>query len=235
MSFENETSYDINNLPSIGQQAPHFKGLSTQGDITLDDYKGQWMLLFAYPYDFSPVSTSEFITLQENYEELKDLQISVVGLSVDSIASHIAWLTSIESSFNTNIEFPLIADSSKQISKNYGILSKEDDNQSATRAVLIIDDNLVVRSIMYYPAAIGRNVKEIIRMVKAIKTSDENDAITPENWQPGDKVLALPPSNVKDAKGRVKGDNYKCKTWYYCEKDIEHKTKKIYNAFLQDE
>ncbi|WP_225518255.1 peroxiredoxin [Staphylococcus xylosus] len=181
MSFESGINYDINNLPSIGQQAPHFKGLSTKGDITLDDYKGQWMLLFAYPSDFSPVSTSEFITLQENCNELKDLQISVVSLSVDSISSHIAWLKSIESSFNINIEFPLIADSSKQISKNYGILSKEDAHQSATRAILIIDDNLVVRSIMYYPTSIGRNVNEIIRIIKALKTTDENDSIAPEN------------------------------------------------------
>ncbi|MCE7785458.1 peroxiredoxin [Staphylococcus xylosus] len=235
MSFESGINYDINNLPIIGQQAPHFKGLSTKGDITLDDYKGQWMLLFAYPSDFSPVSTSEFITLQENCNELKDLQISVVGLSVDSISSHIALLKSIESSFNINIEFPLIADSSKQISKNYGILSKEDAHQSATRAILIIDDNLVVRSIMYYPTSIGRNVNEIIRIIKALKTTDENDSIAPENWQPGDKVLSIPPTNFKDANGHINDTNYNCKTWYYCEKDIEHKTKKIYNAFLQDE
>lgn len=235
MSFENETGYDMNNSLYIGQQAPHFKGQSTQGEITLDDFKGQWMLLFAYPSDFSPVSTSEFITLQENYDELKDLQISVVGLSVDSIASHISWLTSIESSFNINIEFPLISDSSKQISIDYGVLSKDDNNQSVTRAVLIIDDNLIIRSMMYYPTAIGRNVNEIIRIVKALKTTDENDSITPENWQPGDKVLSIPPSNFKDAKGRINSSNYNCKTWYYCEKDINHKTKKIYNAFLQDE
>ncbi|MFF0675796.1 peroxiredoxin [Staphylococcus xylosus] len=235
MSFENETGYDMNNSLYIGQQAPHFKGLSTHGEVTLDNFKGQWTLLFAYPSDFSPVSTSEFITLQENYEELKDLQISVVGLSMDSIASHISWLKNIESSFNINIEFPLISDSSKQISIDYGVLSKDDNNQSVTRAVLIIDDNLIVRSIMYYPIAIGRNVDEIIRIVKALKTTEENDSITPENWQPGDKVLSIPPANFKDANGHINDTNYNCKTWYYCEKDIEHKTKKIYNAFLQDE
>ncbi|RIM12731.1 peroxiredoxin, partial [Staphylococcus cohnii] len=149
MPLNSDLHSETQRLPRIGEKAPFFKGQSTQGEITLDDYKNDWVILFAHPADFTPVCTSEFVALQKQYSEFQDLGVKLVGLSVDSLASHVAWLNSIEESFDVQIEFPLISDSNKVISETYGMLAPESNNTESSRAVFIIDDDAVVRAMIY--------------------------------------------------------------------------------------
>ncbi|WP_147641359.1 peroxiredoxin [Staphylococcus nepalensis] len=234
MAFETNDYQKMNSMPYVGEQAPHFNANSTQENISLDDYKGKWFILFAHPSDFDPVSTSEFVALQVASSKLRELNVEVVGISVDNITSHVAWLNSIEETFDTQIEFPLIADLNKQISTDYGMLSKESNGSETSRVIFIIDEDSVVRSVIDYPATIGRNINEILRVIKALKTTDKTEHVTPANWETGDKILAPSPSIIKDAKNRMENPDYECKNWYYCEKDSDDHSKSIYNAFLQD-
>ncbi|MFQ3852916.1 peroxiredoxin [Staphylococcus parequorum] len=180
MPLNSDLHSETQRLPRIGEKAPFFKGQSTQGEITLDDYKNDWVLLFAHPADFTPVCTSEFVALQNQYSEFQDLGVKLVGLSVDSLASHVAWLNSIEESFDVQIEFPLISDSNKVISETYGMLAPESHNTESSRAVFIIDDDAVVRAMIYYPMTTGRNIDELLRVTRAIKISDETGDNTPD-------------------------------------------------------
>lgn len=232
MPLNSDLHSETQRLPRIGEKAPFFKGQSTQGEITLDDYKNDWVILFAHPADFTPVCTSEFVALQNQYSEFQDLGVKLVGLSVDSLASHVAWLNSIEESFDVQIEFPLISDANKVISETYGMLAPESNNTESSRAVFIIDDDAVVRAMIYYPMTTGRNIDELLRVTRAMKTSDETGDNTPTNWKKGDNLLAAPPETLEDAKKRMKDSNYDCKNWYYCEKDDEQNSKKFYNPFL---
>ena len=198
----NET---INRLPLIGDKAPAFKALTTTGTINFpEDYEGKWVLLFSHPSDFTPVCTTEFMTIAAMQEEFDKLNVALIGLSVDSLYSHIAWVRAIEQMEwngmkNIKIRFPVIADLNTKVATKYGMLQPNVSSTQAVRAVFVIDPKGIVRSITYYPLNIGRNFDEILRMVKALQKSDAEHCSLPANWQPGDDVIVPTPITVESA------------------------------------
>ena len=206
-------------LPRIGDPAPDFEAVTTHGTLKLEDYKGSWLILFSHPADFTPVCTTEFIAFAELYPDLQKQGAELLGLSVDSISSHIAWVRNIEEKASVKIPFPIIADLSKEVSLAYGMIHPEQSKTETVRCVFIIDPNQVIRVILYYPLTTGRNMQEILRIITALKTTDEHQVATPANWKPGDMVVVPPPKTQEDAEDRVK-QGYECTDWYLCKKKL---------------
>ena len=196
---------DYNRLPLIGDKAPAFQALTTNGTIHFpEDYEGKWVLFFSHPSDFTPVCTTEFMTMASMKEEFRDMNVELLGLSVDSLYSHIAWIRRIEELEwnglkNVKIDFPVIADLSTKVSTKYGMLQPNVSSTQAVRAVFIIDPQGIFRSIVYYPLTTERNFKEIKRMIQALQKSDETHHSTPANWQPGDDLIISTPVTVSAA------------------------------------
>jgi peroxiredoxin (alkyl hydroperoxide reductase subunit C) len=216
---------EITRLPLIGDPAPEFKAKTTQGEINFpSDYKGKWVILFSHPADFTPVCTTEFITFASMQQEFKDMNTELVGLSIDSMFAHIAWLRTIKEKIeykglkNVEVMFPLIEDITMDIAKLYGMLQPSASTTQAVRAVFIIDPKGIVRLIMYYPASCGRNMQEIKRTIIAMQKADKESIATPANWQPGDDVILPPPGSCGAAKDRVEnhGDDVYCLDWFLC-------------------
>lgn len=195
----------ISRLPLIGDKAPAFKALTTNGTIRFpEDYEGKWVLLFSHPSDFTSVCTTEFMTLASMQDEFDALNVELIGLSVDSLYSHIAWVRAIENlewkgMKNLKIKFPLIADLNTKVATKYGMLQPNVSSTQAVRAVFVIDPEGIVRTITYYPLTIGRNFDEILRMIKALQKTDADHCSTPANWQPGDDVIVPAPITVEAA------------------------------------
>ncbi|MBH0231134.1 peroxiredoxin [Halobacillus yeomjeoni] len=208
-------------MPRIGDDAPAFQAATNQGNIKLEDYSGKWLVLFSHPSDFTPVCTTEFVGLQEIYPELRKMNTELLGLSVDSVSSHIAWIRSIEENFDTNIEFPVIADLDKEVAMKYGMIMPGESQVETTRAVFVIDDKQKIRSIIYYPLTTGRNMHEILRLVKALQTTDEHQVSTPANWLEGDKGVLSPPKSQEEAAERAKRDDIEYIDWYISKKEIK--------------
>jgi len=216
-----------NQMPLIGDEAPAFTAESTQGEINFpDDYFGKWKVLFSHPGDFTPVCTSEMLMLASKVEEMKDLNCQLVGLSVDGLNSHLEWIASMESiSYNglenIKIDFPIISDIKLDVAGKYGMIHPQKAELATVRAVFIIDPENVVRSILYYPMEVGRNIEEIKRLLIALQTTDRYDIVTPANWQPGDDVLVSPPKTASRAEKAMKANNnLNCLTWYFCFKSL---------------
>ena len=203
-------------LPSLGSKAPNFSAITTFGPITLSDYKGKWVVLFSHPGDFTPVCTTEFLSFAKSYNEFKKRNVDLIGLSIDSNPSHLAWVYNMFLYTGIDIPFPIIADSSMKVAKLYGMLS--DDDESTVRAVFIIDDNQILRTILYYPASTGRNIPEILRIIDGLQTSDKDHVATPANWLPGMPVILPYPKTYKELKNNFKNCNkdYSCIDWYLC-------------------
>jgi peroxiredoxin (alkyl hydroperoxide reductase subunit C) len=216
---------EITRLPLIGDPAPEFKAKTTQGDINFpSDYKGKWVILFSHPADFTPVCTTEFITFASMQQEFKDMNTELVGLSIDSMFAHIAWLRTIKEKIeykglkNVEVMFPLIEDITMDIAKLYGMLQPSASTTQAVRAVFVIDPKGIVRLIMYYPASCGRNMQEIKRVIIAMQKADKESIATPANWQPGEDVILPPPGSCGAAKDRVEnhGEDVYCLDWFLC-------------------
>ena len=196
---------DLNRLPLIGDKAPSFEALTTKGTVNFpEDYKGKWVLFFSHPSDFTPVCTTEFMTMASMKEEFRQMNVELLGLSVDSLYSHIAWIRKIEElewkgMKNVKIDFPVIADLNTKVSTKYGMLQPNVSSTQAVRAVFVIDPAGIIRSIIYYPLTTGRNFDEIKRMILALQKSDETHNSTPANWQPGDDLIISTPTTVADA------------------------------------
>ena len=210
---------EFRSMPVIGEPAPDFEAVTTQGPIKLSDYKGKWVVLFSHPADFTPVCTTEFMAFAGIYDELKAMNVSLIGLSIDSVHSHLAWIRNIKEKMGVEIPFPVIADLSMEVANLYGMIHKGQSSTSAVRAVFFIDPEGKIRAMIYYPLSNGRYIPEIVRILKAFQTSDKNHVATPANWQPGDKVIVPPPVTQKDADERL-SKGYDCKEWYLCYKDI---------------
>jgi peroxiredoxin (alkyl hydroperoxide reductase subunit C) len=217
-------------LPLIGDKAPSFKALTTQGEISFpEDYEGKWVILFSHPADFTPVCTTEFMTFGSMAEQFKERNCELIGLSIDSNYSHIAWLRTIKERIewkgikDLEIQFPVIADLKMEVAHKYGMLQPSADDTHAVRAVFIIDPEAKVRAILYYPLSNGRNMDEVYRLLVAMQTSDEHKIATPANWQPGDEVIVPPPGSCGQAKERVEGagDDYHCLDWFLCLKKLD--------------
>lgn len=216
---------EVTRLPLIGEKAPSFKAETTQGPINFpDDYKGKWVIMFSHPADFTPVCTTEFMTFASMDKEFKALNCQLIGLSIDSTFSHIAWLRTIKEKIvykgmkNVEVNFPVISDLTMEVSKKFGMLQPSASTTQAVRAVFIIDPESKVRAILYYPMSNGRNMDEIKRLLVAMQLSDKHKVATPANWQPGDDVIVPPPGSCGSAKERVEkaGKDYECLDWFLC-------------------
>jgi peroxiredoxin (alkyl hydroperoxide reductase subunit C) len=221
-----------NRLPLIGEKAPSFTAETTQGQIKFpDDYKGKWVVFFSHPADFTPVCTTEFMTFASMENEFKKLNCELLGLSIDSTYSHIAWLRTIKEKIeykgmkDVEVNFPVISDLTMEVSKKFGMLQPQASTTQAVRAVFIIDPKAIVRAILYYPLSNGRNMNEVKRLLIAMQHSDEHDIATPANWELGQDVIVPPPGSCGTAKERVDnaGDDYECLDWFICLKSCPHK------------
>lgn len=205
-------------LPNLGTKAPNFSANTTQGPIKLSDYKGKWVVLFSHPGDFTPVCTTEFLCFAKYYSNFKKRNTELIGLSVDSNSSHLAWLYNIFLHTGVEIPFPVIDDRKMEISRLYGMISEQMSDTSTVRSVFIIDPNQILRTILYYPLTTGRNIPEIVRIIDALQTSDEHNVLTPADWLPGMPVILPPPKTYKELKERIKScdKNKSCMDWYLC-------------------
>ena len=208
-------------IPLIGEQFPEMTVRTTHGERNLPgDYKGKWFILFSHPADFTPVCTTEFIAFQKRYEEFKKLNTELIGLSVDQVFSHIKWLDWIKEKIDTEIEFPVIADNGK-ISERLGFIHP-DAGPNTVRAVFFVDPTGKVRAILYYPAELGRNFDEILRMIKAFQVADAEGVAMPANWPEneilGDRVIIPPATDVETAKQRLK--EHECYDWWLCHRKL---------------
>jgi peroxiredoxin (alkyl hydroperoxide reductase subunit C) len=220
-----EESKQQMSMPLIGDDAPKFKAKTTMGEINFpDDYKGKWVIFFSHPADFTPVCTTEFMTFASMQKELKDLNCELIGLSIDSIYAHIAWLRTIKEKIeykgmkNVEIMFPVIEDLKMDISKKFGMVQPNASTTQAVRAVFLIDPKAKVRAMLYYPLSNGRNMQEIKRLLLAMQKSDKEQIATPANWQPGEDVIIPPPGSCGVAKERMekKEEGKYCLDWFMC-------------------
>lgn len=216
-------------LPLIGQEAPAFTAETTQGPIDFPaDFRGKWVILFSHPADFTPVCTTEFMTFARMQPEFRALNTELVGLSIDSIYSHIAWLRTIREKIqykgmkDIEVTFPLISDIKMEVAKKYGMLQPTADDTKAVRAVFFVDPAGKIRAIIYYPLSNGRNFDEIKRLLIAMQTSDKYGVATPADWRPGDDVIVPPPGSCGMAKERVEAaaKDYVCLDWFMCLKPL---------------
>lgn len=201
-------------LPRINTPAPEFTAKSTHGEIKLADYKGKWVVLFSHPADFTPVCTTEFLAFARKHDEFVQRNTQIIGLSIDSIYSHIAWVRSIEHNFDVKVPFPLIADLKGDVARAYGMLHPEASDTSAVRAVFIIDDKGVVRTMVYYPLSNGRSIDEVLRILEALQTTDKHGLATPENWQPGEACI-IPAPQTQQAADHRKTEAEHYTDWYF--------------------
>ncbi|OYT72688.1 MAG: peroxiredoxin [Chloracidobacterium sp. CP2_5A] len=207
-------------LPRINDPAPDFEAKSTQGVIRLSDYKGKWVTLFSHPADFTPVCTTEFVAFAERAKAFEERNAQLIGLSVDSVPAHIAWIRNIEQHFGVKIDFPVIADLDMKVARKYGLIHPSASETATVRAVFIIDDKGIVRALIYYPMSLGRNIDEILRALEALQTSDANACSMPANWRPGEKVIVPPPQTLADAAARAQASEYDVVDWYLAKKTI---------------
>lgn len=210
-------------IPRINEPAPDFQAKSTHGVIRLSDYtsRGKWVLLFSHPADFTPVCTTEFVEFSRNFQEFQKRNVQLIGVSVDSVPAHIAWLRNIEQNFNVRVEFPVVADLDQRVANTYGLVHEAVSDTAAVRAVFFIDPKQNVRALLYYPLSLGRSIPEIIRVFDALQTADTNAVSTPANWVPGKPVIVPPPQTKQDADTRAKSNgDLKVKDWYFAEKEL---------------
>jgi peroxiredoxin (alkyl hydroperoxide reductase subunit C) len=206
-------------LPRLNEPAPAFEAVTTQGTLTLSDYEGRWLILFSHPADFTPVCTTEFLAFAEIYPELQKRSVDLLGLSIDSVYSHIAWIRNIEEKNGVRIPFPVIADLNKEVATAYGMLMPGESKTETSRCVFIIDPKGILRAMIYYPLSLGRNMAEILRVIDALQTATANGVATPANWKPGDKVIVPAPNTQEGAEERMKA-GYETVDWYLSRKAL---------------
>ncbi|HOT92139.1 MAG TPA: peroxiredoxin [Anaerolineae bacterium] len=215
-------------MPRIGDKAPSFKAVTTQGPIDFpDQYAGSWVILFSHPADFTPVCTSEFMTFATMEEKFAQVNCKLVGLSVDGLYSHIAWLRTIKEKIeykgmkDVEVRFPLIEDITMEVAKKYGMIQPGESSTKAVRAVFVIDPKGIIRTIIYYPLSLGRNFDELYRVVVALQTADAFSVATPADWRPGDDVIVPTAGSCGVAKERMENQTeMHCYDWFFCTKKL---------------
>ena len=215
-------------MPRIGDKAPSFKAVTTQGEINFpEQYKGDWVILFSHPADFTPVCTSEFMTFASMEKEFAEANCKLVGLSVDGLYSHIAWLRTIKDKIeykgmkNVEVKFPLIEDITMEVAKKYGMIQPGESNTKAVRAVFFIDPKGIIRTIIYYPLSMGRNFDELYRVLVGLQTADNFSVALPADWRPGDDVIVPTAGSCGVAKQRMENKKeMKCYDWFFCTKKL---------------
>lgn len=221
MTTESQTS-----LPRLNEAAPEFDAKTTHGPRKLSDYKGRWLVLFSHPSDFTPVCTTEFMAFAKAHEDFQSLNCDLLGLSIDSVFSHLAWVANIKEKFGVEIPFPIIDDLSMKVAHAYGMIQPGASDTSAVRTTFLIDPQSVLRAMVYYPMSNGRSVDEFLRLLKAMQTSDEHKVATPENWHTGDPVIVPPPATSEAAQSRMTSDDCDCTDWYFCTRTLPNETQK---------
>lgn len=233
----NETH--LSPMPRIGDKAPEFKAVTTQGPINFPaDYEGSWVILFSHPADFTPVCTSEFMTFATMEDQFAQANCKLVGLSVDGLYSHIAWLRTIKEKIeyrgmkDVEVKFPLIEDITMEVARKYGMIQPGESSTKAVRAVFFIDPKGIIRTIIYYPLSLGRNFAELYRVLIALQTADAFSIATPADWEPGDDVIVPPAGSCGVARDRMEGkEDMKCYDWFFCTKKLEKD--KVFEAILK--
>ncbi|MBU1243674.1 peroxiredoxin [Myxococcota bacterium] len=226
--MEDTNPTQTTSMPRIGDKAPEFKAVTTQGEIHFpNQYAGSWAILFSHPADFTPVCTSEFMTFAKLEPEFEKLNTKLVGLSVDGLFSHIAWLRTIKEKIeyrdmkNMEVRFPLIEDITMEVAKKYGMIQPGESQTKAVRAVFVVDPKGIIRTIIYYPLSLGRNFDELVRVVQALQTADAFSVATPADWRPGDDVIVPPAGSCGAAKDRMENQkDMKCYDWFFCVRKI---------------
>ena len=209
-------------VPMIGEKFPEIEVQTTHGKIKLPEhFQGKWFVLFSHPADFTPVCTTEFVAFQKRYNKFKELNCELIGLSIDQVFSHIKWKEWIKENLDVEIEFPIIADDTGTVADLLGLIHPE-KGTNTVRGVFVVDDKGVIRAILYYPQELGRNIDEIVRMVKALQISDKENVAMPANWPNneliGDEVIIPPASDEETAKRRK--EEYECYDWWFCHKKL---------------
>ncbi len=194
----------MNGNVKIGMYAPEFEADTTMGKISLEQYKGKWVILFSHPGDFTPVCTTEIIAFSKANTYFEKLNTCLIGLSVDSNSSHLAWVYDIYCKTGVRVPFPIIADRNGSIARKYGMISNDVSTTETVRNVFVIDDKGVVRTILVYPMNIGRCIPEILRVVEALQTADSNNASTPVNWVPCEPIIIPAPKTFEQLEERNK-------------------------------
>ena len=189
-------------LPTIGSPAPAFTANSTHGEISLDSFDGKWIVLFSHPADFTPVCSTELAEFGKRAGEFQDRGTKLIGISIDSVHSHLAWTENLKSILDVKLPYPLIADLSADVAMKFGMIHPGESSTVTVRALFFIDPNATIRAIIYYPLNVGRNVDEILRVADALQTSDKNGVACPVNWKKGDQVIVPPPKNEKEVAAR---------------------------------
>jgi peroxiredoxin (alkyl hydroperoxide reductase subunit C) len=228
--MELSTQDHVTAMPRIGDRAPSFKAITTQGEITFpEQYAGSWVILFSHPADFTPVCTSEFMTFATMEPQFAAVNCKLVGLSIDGLYSHIAWLRTIKEKIEykgmkeVEVKFPLIEDVSMEVANKYGMVQPGESTTKAVRAVFVIDPKGIIRTIIYYPLSLGRNFAELYRVVVALQTADAFSVATPADWQPGDDVIVPTAGSCGVAKERMenKTEDVTCYDWFFCTKKLD--------------
>ena len=205
-------------MPRINEPAPPFTAVTTDGEISLADYAGTWVVLFSHPADFTPVCTTEFVGFSQRWQAFQDRNVQLIGLSIDSVYSHIAWMKSIEDNFDIEVPFPIIADLDMAVASKYGMIQPAASETAAVRAVFVIDPDQVLRAMIYYPLTTGRNMDEIVRLIDALQTNVETGLATPADWRPGDQLIVPPPATKEEADKRP-NEGYQTTDWYFSKTD----------------
>lgn len=220
-----EAEYEKICIPLIGEDAPSFEAVTTQGPINFpEDYKGKWVILFSHPADFTPVCTTEFMTFASMQEEFREMNTELIGVSIDSVFSHIAWLKRIEEKIeykgmkNVKIGFPVIADLRMDVAKKYGMVQLKGSRIQTARATFVIDPESKIRAMVYYPVNNGRNIQEFKRLISAMQKNYAEGVSTPANWQPGDDVIIRTPRSMNEVEERLEKvqDEVYCLDWFIC-------------------
>jgi len=237
--MEAERDMQARPMPRIGDKAPEFKAVTTQGEINFPgDYSGSWVILFSHPADFTPVCTSEFMTFAALEDKFAAANCKLVGLSVDGLYSHIAWLRTIKEKIeyrgmkDIEVKFPLIEDITMSVARTYGMIQPGESTTKAVRAVFFVDPKGIIRAIIYYPLSLGRNFDELYRALIAMQAADAFAIATPADWQPGDDVIVPPAGSCGVAKDRMEGkEEMKCYDWFFCTKALP--AEKVFSTILK--
>lgn len=213
----NDEMLEICTCPRLGEPAPDFTADTTHGKIKFSEFnKGHWVILFSHPADFTPVCTTEFIGFAQKQEEFDKRNVKLMGLSIDSVYSHIEWVRQIEENFELKINFPVIADLGFEVAHLYAMIHPAVSTVHAIRTVYIIDPEGILRTSISYPSSVGRNIDEIVRIIDALQLVDKKGAATPANWKPGENVIVPPPKTAEDAEKRLHEKHEECTSWYLC-------------------
>ena len=218
------TETTVSRIPRINEPAPEINAKSTHGQINLTDYtsKGKWVMLFSHPADFTPVCTTEFVEFGRRHADFERLNVQPIGVAVDSIYAHIAWVRNIEENFKVKIRFPLIADLDQKVAQTFGMVHEAVSDTATVRAVFFIDPKNTIRALLYYPLNLGRSVDELLRVFEALQTADQNAVALPANWKPGDAVIVPAPITQADAEKRAasNGSGVEVTDWYFTKKKL---------------